>query len=195
LYKFTEKKEALQRILLLDNYDSFTFNLYHILIGFDIELDVIKNDEIKTENLSQYDKIILSPGPGLPKDANLMMDVIAYADSRIPLLGVCLGMQGIAEHLNGSIFNQDFVRHGEMEKISIINGELFKDLPNSMDVGLYHSWAVEKEGGDYITNATSLNGTVMAIENRDRKLYGVQFHPESIMTPKGNKLIENFLNL
>lgn len=193
--KFTEKKEALQRILLLDNYDSFTFNLYHILSGLDVELDIIKNDELKLNDLSLYDKVILSPGPGLPRDANLMMEVIAYADSNIPLLGVCLGMQGIAEYLNGNIFNQAYVKHGVMEKISIQSGDLFKDLPSTMDVGLYHSWAVEKGEGNFVINATSVNDTIMAIENKDKKLYGVQFHPESIMTPEGIRIIENFVNL
>ena len=185
----------MQRILLLDNYDSFTFNLYHILSGLDVELDIIKNDELKLNDLSLYDKVILSPGPGLPRDANLMMEVIAYADSNIPLLGVCLGMQGIAEYLNGNIFNQAYVKHGVMEKISIQSGDLFKDLPSTMDVGLYHSWAVEKGEGNFVINATSVNDTIMAIENKDKKLYGVQFHPESIMTPEGIRIIENFVNL
>jgi len=195
LYKFTEKKEALKRILLLDNYDSFTFNLYHILCGLNVKLDVIKNDEIKLDDLPLYDKIILSPGPGLPNEANLMMDVIAKADTKVHLLGVCLGMQGIAEYLQGKIFNQDCVKHGVKEEIDISDGKLFEGLPKKMKVGLYHSWAVEKADGEFTINAISENNTIMAIENVQRKLYGVQFHPESIMTPEGVKIIENFINL
>ena len=136
MYKFTEKKEALQRILLLDNYDSFTFNLYHILRGLDVELDVIKNDEFNLTELSKYDKVILSPGPGLPKEANLMMEVISLASSKTPVLGVCLGMQGIAEYLNGSIFNQETVKHGVEEVINIFDGLLFQDMPKKINVGL-----------------------------------------------------------
>lgn len=187
-----KKIESVQRILLIDNYDSFTFNLFHLINGGEVKVDVVKNDAINFDEIFNYDKIILSPGPGLPSEANDMMKVILEVDSKIPILGVCLGMQGVAEHLSGSIYNQDCVRHGVSESIMSIRGVLFKGIEEGSVVGLYHSWAVNRKG-DFNVVATSNNGVVMAIENIDRKLYGVQFHPESIMSIDGKRILENFL--
>lgn len=164
----------------------------HYLEGMDCEVLVVKNDESIPQDFN-FDKIILSPGPGLPKDAGELMKVIAENVGRKKILGVCLGMQGIAEFLDGSIYNQDTVKHGVEEKIEIDSSRiLFKGLPDEIAVGLYHSWGVNPEG-DYVVTARSKTGVVMAIENEVKGLFGVQFHPESIMTEYGREILENFL--
>lgn len=141
-----------------------------------------------------YDKIVLSPGPGLPLDAGNMMRLIEEVGGEIPILGVCLGMQGIAKYLSGEIFNQEIVKHGVQEKVYCGVSELFSGIPNEIEVGLYHSWAV-KEHSNYSVTARSDSNVIMAIENTERKLYGVQFHPESVMTPNGMEIVKNFLRL
>jgi anthranilate synthase/aminodeoxychorismate synthase-like glutamine amidotransferase len=183
----------LQQILLLDNFDSFTYNLKHYLTNLGNQVDVVRNN-IEILNLSDYDKIVLSPGPGLPKEAGYMMDILKKVDGKVPVLGVCLGMQAIALHLDGEIYNQEKVKHGVEEKVLCSDSILFKGIPNQIKVGLYHSWAV-KEHLKYSVTARSESDVIMAIENRERKLYGVQFHPESIMTPNGIDILENFLTL
>lgn len=154
-------------------------------------VDVKRNNE-SISTIDIYDKIVLSPGPGLPNEAGGMMDLIGQIDSKIPVLGVCLGMQAIAEYSGGTLYNQEEVKHGVAEKIQCEVSLLFKGLPSVMEVGLYHSWAVE-EKGEFVVTARSESGVVMAIENQERKLYGVQFHPESIMTPNGKDILHNFL--
>lgn len=154
-------------------------------------VDVKRNNE-SISTIDIYDKIVLSPGPGLPKEAGVMMDLIRQVDSKIPVLGVCLGTQAIAEYCGSSLYNQKEVKHGVAEKIRCEASLLFKDLPSVMEVGLYHSWAVE-ENGEFAVTARSESGVVMAIENQERKFYGVQFHPESIMTPNGKDILHNFL--
>lgn len=184
----------MQRILLLDNYDSFTYNLKHYLEELDCVVDVFFNDD-KLPEVSVYDKIILSPGPGLPKSSGQLIEIIQKFKGQIPILGVCLGMQAIGEVLGGDMYNQQEVKHGVQEKITVENGSpLFKGLANQIEVGLYHSWAINEEG-EYKVTGKSLKGVIMAIENNEQKLYGVQFHPESIMTPKGKKILENFIGI
>lgn len=183
----------MQQILLIDNFDSFTYNLKHYLIHLGTQVQVVRNN-VEIPNLNDYDKIILSPGPGLPADAGRVMDLIGEIGGKVPVLGVCLGMQAIALHLGGEIFNQENVKHGVQESISCGDSELFSGVPNEIEVGLYHSWAV-KEHSNYAVTARSDSGMIMAIENTERKLYGVQFHPESIMTPNGMEILENFLKL
>lgn len=183
----------MQQILLLDNFDSFTYNLEHYLIGLGNQVDVIRNN-VEISNLSEYDKIVLSPGPGLPEDAGGMMDILSRVEGKIPVLGVCLGMQAIALHLGGAIYNQDKVKHGVQENVICEKSVLFNGIPNLIQVGLYHSWAV-KAHSNYTISAKSESGVLMAIENVERKLYGVQFHPESVMTPNGKEILENFLSL
>ena len=158
-----------------------------------VEVDVVRNNVI-FQDVFHYDKIVLSPGPGLPNEAGSMMALLQEVDGKIPVLGVCLGMQAIALHLGGELYNLESVKHGVQESISVINNTFFNGLPEQIDVGLYHSWAV-RENSSYEVIATSEANVVMAIQNVERKLYGVQFHPESIMTPKGLDILENFVSL
>ncbi len=183
----------MQQILLLDNFDSFTYNLKHYLMGLETQVHVVRNN-VEISNLSKYDKIILSPGPGLPEEAGCLMDLLQKAEGTIPVLGVCLGMQAIALHLGGEIYNQENVMHGVQENVYCGVSELFSGLPNEIDVGLYHSWAV-KQHSNYSVTARSDSNVIMAMENTKLKLYGVQFHPESVMTPNGKNILRNFLNL
>lgn len=182
----------MQRILLLDNFDSFTYNLEHYLIGLGAEVNVIRNNVV-IPDLTIYDKIIVSPGPGLPEEAGSLMEVLDQANGVVPILGVCLGMQGVAIHLGGGIYNQKEVKHGVQERVKCFPSALFK-FEEEIEVGLYHSWAVH-ENPNYRVSAVSEGGVIMAIENADRNLYGVQFHPESIMTPNGMNILKNFLEL
>ncbi len=183
----------MQQILLLDNFDSFTYNLKHYLMDLEAQVHVVRNN-IEISSLSKYDKIIFSPGPGLPKEAGYMMDLLQEAEGSVPVLGVCLGMQAIALHLGGDIYNQENVKHGVQENVLCEDSILFNGIPSLIQVGLYHSWAV-KEHSNYSITARSDSDVIMAMENTERKLYGVQFHPESIMTPNGKNILENFLNL
>jgi anthranilate synthase component 2 len=186
-----KKKRFLKHVLLLDNYDSFTYNLKHYISSLGCDVTVVRNDEFDL-NLSIFTHVILSPGPGLPENAGVLLDVIRIADGKIPVLGVCLGMQGIGQYLGGELYNQPTVKHGVSESIQIEDSVLFKGIQSVFNVGLYHSWALNEEG-DYKIIAKSNSGVVMAIENVFKKLYGVQFHPESIMTEKGKEILSNFL--
>lgn len=183
----------MQRILLLDNFDSFTYNLVHYLTNLDCKVDVVRNN-VGIPDYSRYDKIVLSPGPGLPIDAGVMMELIRSVSGRIPILGVCLGMQAIAVHLGGEIYNQEKVKHGVQETIHLKDSILYNGLSKNIPVGLYHSWAVMPHVNYQVTSETQ-KGIVMSLENQLMKLYGVQFHPESIMTPDGELILRNFLKL
>ncbi|NRA12576.1 MAG: aminodeoxychorismate/anthranilate synthase component II [Crocinitomicaceae bacterium] len=184
----------MQRILLLDNYDSFTYNLSHYLEAEGVQVDVVLNDQFDTSTINLYDKVVLSPGPGLPATSGGMMEVIRLSDGARPVLGVCLGMQALAEYLGGSLYNQAHVKHGVAELIQIEPSQIFQGLPSEIEVGLYHSWAVNVHG-EFDVIASSGLDVVMAIENKSKQLYGVQFHPESILTQYGKEIIKNFLNL
>lgn len=184
----------MQHVLLLDNFDSFTYNLEHYLRGLGVEVMVIRNNE-PIENLERFDKVVLSPGPGLPAEAGGMIELLKRCDSVIPVLGVCLGMQGMAEYLGGRLYNQETVKHGVSEKITLRSSSLFRSLGEEIEVGLYHSWAVEDASGNFTTTALSHQNVVMALENEERKMVGVQFHPESIMTPEGRTILRNFLTI
>lgn len=148
-------------------------------------------DQIVDLDLEHFHAVVISPGPGLPSELGLT-EVIHRLDSKVPVLGICLGMQAIGEYLKGSLYNLKEVKHGVQELILCSNSHLLKD--GITEVGLYHSWAL-KEDGDFTVVARSQSGIVMAIENHNRKLYGVQFHPESVMTPSGFMILENFINL
>lgn len=185
------------KILLIDNFDSFTFNLSHYLEGLGAVVNVIRENEYHQKHLLDVDKIILSPGPGLPQDSTGMMQCITDSIDKIPILGVCLGMQALAEYTGGKLYNQKVVKHGLQEYISK-KGEskLLQDLPSRFQVGLYHSWAIElQDTSDFKAIAVSASGVLMAMEAEKRKLFGVQFHPESIMTPEGKTILKNFLAL
>jgi anthranilate synthase component II len=182
------------RVLLIDFYDSFTFNLAHYLEALEVELLTKRYDELVAQDFLQLNAIILSPGPGLPKEKQGLSKLLSENVGKIHILGVCLGMQALVEHLGGSLENQRQVKHGVSEQIQTqSNSLLFKNLPSQFEVGLYHSWMV-KCPEDWIT-AHSMNGVPMAIELPALKVFGVQFHPESIMTPPGKRILQNFLDI
>lgn len=185
------------KVLVIDNYDSFTYNLVYILRELGVEPDIFRNDQIKIAEIEKYDKILLSPGPGLPDDAGIMNETIKFYGKNKSILGVCLGHQGIAQVYNSKLYNLTSVLHGVTSKLSVLKNDdkLFKGLPSQFDVGLYHSWAVDKETLSPELEITAINdsGIVMAISHRKYDVVGLQFHPESIMTKFGKPLIKNWL--
>ena len=185
------------RLLIVDNYDSFTYNLQHLLEPL-IAVNVIRNDAIDLDSVEQYSHIVLSPGPGLPSEAGMLNAIIRRYFGKKPMLGVCLGMQAIAEYSGGILYNQEQVKHGIAREIEVTQDSkyLFKNLPKKMEVGLYHSWAIKPESLSkaWIQSAYSTEGVLMAIEHVEYPIAGVQFHPESIMTPSGKTIVENWLN-
>jgi anthranilate synthase component 2 len=186
------------KILLLDNYDSFTYNLAHYLRELTGEqIPVIRNDQITIDEVDAYDAIVLSPGPGLPKDAGIMPELIIRYSPTKKILGVCLGMQAIGEAFGGTLLNLPSVFHGVATTIDIIKPDevLFKGLPGKIDVGRYHSWVVDetKLPPDLEITATDATGRIMALRHKKFDVRGVQFHPESVLTPHGKTMISNWL--
>lgn len=186
------------RILLLDNYDSFTYNLVHHIEEIQgNEVEVLRNDEISVEAVAAYDCIIISPGPGVPKESGITLEVIKKYYSTKPILGVCLGLQAIVESFGGEIYNLDDIYHGITSDIVVVdkNDPLFKGVPSPFPAGRYHSWAAVKEGFPEVLKITAVDkeGSVMALRHRTADLWAVQFHPESIMTPDGKQMLANFL--
>ncbi len=185
------------KILVLDNYDSFTYNLVHIIRQLRYAYEVHRNDKITLEEVNRFDKILLSPGPGIPDHAGIMKDVIKQYGPSKSILGVCLGHQGIAEVYGGSLYNIPKVLHGVTSKANVIdkNEKLFLGLPDSFQVTHYHSWAVTPGllPAQLKVTAENEEGLIMAIRHTNYDVRGVQFHPESIMTPEGPKIIENWL--
>ena len=185
------------RILLLDNYDSFTWNLHHQLV-LHAQVDVALNDAITVAEAANYDRIVLSPGPGLPRESGVMMELITKLMPSHPILGVCLGMQGIVEACGGTIFNQERVMHGVA--VPCVPEEprdpIFVGLPARFEVGLYHSWAVDPITlpTDLRITARSEQGVIMAVRHTRFHVCGVQFHPESVLTPEGGILLANWIN-
>ena len=185
------------KVLIIDNYDSFTYNLYHYVQQVCEDVVVKRNDEISAEDAGAFTHILISPGPGLPNEAGISMEVIEKFYKSKKILGVCLGCQGIAEFFGGELYNQQFVAHGISRKVhQTKSGKLLKGLPPEFMVGLYHSWAIDENTLPEkltITSKSELN-TVMSIEHEDYSVCGVQFHPESIMTEGGLQIIGNWLN-
>ena len=187
------------KILVLDNYDSFTYNLVHILarLGFGEQTDVFRNDKIRVEEVRKYDKILLSPGPGIPDEAGVMKDLVRIYAAEKSILGVCLGHQGIAEVFGAKLYNLDTVLHGIKGTVTIKDKEdpIFRGLPPRFDIGHYHSWVVNPAtlNGSLMITATDDHGLVMGIRHREYDVEGVQFHPESILTEFGEELIMNWL--
>jgi anthranilate synthase component II len=183
------------KVLIIDNYDSFTFNLSHYVEAFHVKVEVFRNDKINFDEVKKFDKVILSPGPGLPEDAGQLMEFIQHFYSKIPILGVCLGMQALALFFGDELYNQEMVKHGiSMPVRKTFESKLVEEMPETFKVGLYHSWAINlKKESSFIPTLISEEGVLMAFEHRNLPLYGVQFHPESIMTENGKKIIENFL--
>lgn len=190
------------KILIFDNYDSFTYNLVHMVEKIiDDKVDVYRNDKIALDQIGKYDKIILSPGPGLPKESGLLLPLIkAYAASK-SILGVCLGQQAIAETFGGSLENLKQVYHGVANKIKVNTNrtmapnDLFQSLPSELEAGRYHSWIVSRKDfpKELEITAEDENGQIMGLRHKKFDVQGVQFHPESVLTPLGEKMIANWL--
>lgn len=183
------------RILLLDNHDSFTWNLYQLLVMHG-NVEVVRNDAITVEAAARHDRIVLSPGPGLPSEAGVMPELIARLMPTHPILGICLGMQGIVEACGGTLYNQSRVMHG-VEAACVPTeprDALFRGLPSPFTVGLYHSWAADPAAlpADLHITARSQEGVIMALRHARHNVCGVQFHPESVMTPEGARIIANW---
>ncbi|MFV0606855.1 MAG: anthranilate synthase component II [Niabella sp.] len=186
------------RLLVFDNYDSFTYKLVHLVEKIlQQKIDVFRNDQIPLENVAAYDKIILSPGPGIPVEAGLLLPLIKeYAPSK-SILGVCLGHQAIGEVFGGMLTNLEQVYHGIATNCKIIGNDdkLFADLPAQLEVGRYHSWVIDRHGFPEELEITAIddNNMIMAIKHKKFDVRGVQFHPESVLTPMGEKIIRNWL--
>jgi anthranilate synthase component 2 len=187
----------MKKILVIDNYDSFTYNLVHYLEDLDCDVTVKRNDRLSLEEVDAYDKIVLSPGPGIPDEAGLLKAIIKQYAPTKSILGVCLGQQAIAEVFGGTINNLDEVFHGVATNISItVDDEpLFNGLDKNIDVGRYHSWVVDANLPEDL-EATSIdeNGEIMSLRHKKYDIKGVQYHPESVLTPKGKQILENWLN-
>ena len=186
----------MKKILVIDNYDSFTYNLVHYLEDLDCEVTVYRNDEFEMEDIAHFDKILLSPGPGIPEEAGLLKQVIQYYGPTKSIFGVCLGQQAIGEVYGGTLSNLDKVYHGVATNVTKAVGDelLFEGLENEFEVGRYHSWVVDANLPDCL-EATSFdeNGQLMSLRHKTYDVRGVQFHPESVLTPNGKKMLENWV--
>lgn len=184
-------------VLVIDNYDSFTYNLVHYLEDLDCEVTVKRNDQLHLDEVDAFDNIVLSPGPGIPDEAGLLKDIIrTYAPTR-KIFGVCLGQQAIAEVFGGTLINLDEVYHGIATKINIITDDtLYAGMPMEIEVGRYHSWVVNPADLPEVLEVTSVdeNGQIMSLRHKDYNVCAVQFHPESVLTPFGKKILENWLH-
>lgn len=195
------------KILVFDNYDSFTYNLVHLVEKIThTKVDVYRNDQIPLEKVKAYDKIILSPGPGIPEEAGLLLPLIKEYASSKSILGVCLGHQAIGQAFGGTLTNLSTVFHGVATPIKIVKrqlsvvskdsrNDLFTGLPDEIEVGRYHSWVVDKEGfpADLEITAVDETGMIMALQHKIFDVQGVQFHPESVLTPVGEQIMRNWL--
>lgn len=186
------------KLLVIDNIDSFVYNLVHYFEALNCEVTVVRNTHIESISLSNFDGVVISPGPGLPENAGTLLPFIKKNLHSIPILGICLGLQAIAEVFGAQLTNLKKVYHGESSDISILdnNSSLFKDLPSTIQVGRYHSWAITENTlpNELSITAIDNSGTIMAIEHTFYPIAAVQFHPESILTPLGKKIITNWLN-
>jgi len=186
------------KIVIIDNYDSFTYNLSHLAKELGVDVAVVRNDQFRLEELEPYSKIILSPGPGIPSEAGLLLDVIRTYAGRKPILGVCLGHQAIGEVFGARLENLNGVFHGVATPCHIIADDpMFSGLPAEITVGRYHSWVVSREGLPSCLEVTaeSDEGQIMALRHRELNVRGIQFHPESVLTPEGKKMLQNWLFL
>ena len=185
------------KIAIIDNYDSFTYNLVHLVKALGAQTTVLRNDRFDPEDLAPFDKLLLSPGPGIPSEAGRMPEVIRRYAAEKPILGVCLGEQAIGEAFGGTLINLDEVFHGVQTPCRrTADDYLFDGLPDVFPVGRYHSWVVDAASLPDCLECTAVSGEglVMALRHRSLDLRGVQFHPESILTPDGEKIISNWLN-
>ena len=187
------------KILLFDNYDSFTYNLLHILKEFGADVEVFRNDKITLDEVDRFDKIVLSPGPGIPEEAGILLPLIRrYAPTK-SILGVCLGEQAIGEAFGAKLINLTEVHHGVCSDVRVVaNDPLFNGLDRTLRVGRYHSWVVSKE--DFpdcleITAEDTEEGQIMGLRHKEYNVRGIQFHPESVLTPQGKEIIKNWLSI
>jgi anthranilate synthase component 2 len=184
--------------VIIDNYDSFTYNLAHLVKQLGSDVTVYRNDKFELTQLESFDNIILSPGPGVPSEAGLLEDVIRCYAGKKPILGVCLGHQAIGEVFGAKLDNLSNVYHGvATEGTQLGNDPLFDGLPNRIVMGRYHSWVVNKESLPNCLEVTAISddGCIMALKHKTYNIHGIQFHPESVLTPEGKTIVENFLNL
>ncbi|HPR33126.1 MAG TPA: aminodeoxychorismate/anthranilate synthase component II [Prolixibacteraceae bacterium] len=188
------------KILVLDNYDSFTYNLVHILkeLTHREAVEVFRNDRISLDEVDRFDKIVLSPGPGIPDEAGILKSLIARYGASKSILGVCLGCQAIAEVYGGRLINLDRVYHGVATPVTLLdpNDRTFRGLNGSIEAGRYHSWVVDPScvPPELVVSASDTEGHIMALYHKTYDVRGVQFHPESVLTPDGKQMIKNFLN-
>ena len=185
------------KVVIIDNYDSFTYNLSHLIKELGAEVTVLRNDQFKLEGLEPFNKIVLSPGPGIPSEAGLLLDVIRTYAGKKPILGVCLGHQAIGEVFGGKLVNLSEVFHGVATPCHIVvDDPIFSGLDRSITIGRYHSWVVSKEAfPDCLEITAEIDGQVMALRHKTLNVRGIQFHPESVLTPDGKKMIQNWLFL
>ncbi|MDR2145624.1 MAG: aminodeoxychorismate/anthranilate synthase component II [Tannerella sp.] len=187
------------KCLLLDNYDSFTYNLRHILLELGVETDVFRNDKIALDAVEAYDKILLSPGPGLPSESGLLIPLIERFAPTKSILGVCLGEQAIGEVFGAKLLNLSHVHHGTYSTIRVkAKDPIFEGLEPAFSAGRYHSWVVSEENFPECLEITAVDaeeGCIMALRHREYDVRGVQFHPESVLTPHGKRIIENWVKI
>lgn len=186
------------KIVIIDNYDSFTYNLAHLVKELGVEVTVYRNDQFELPQLEEFDKIILSPGPGIPSEAGLLLDVIRTYAGKKPMLGVCLGHQAIGEAFGAKLTNLSDVFHGvATEGTQFGNDPIFAGLPKRIVMGRYHSWVVSKDGLPECLEVTaeSDEGQIMALRHKTLDIHGIQFHPESVLTPEGKTMIGNWLKM
>lgn len=181
---------------LVDFRDSFTYNIEHSLVSMGMECEVLADGKFDPKTLEHFDQLILSPGPGLPEQTSSLNTILELYAGKKPILGICLGIQGIVEFYGGSIFNLGEVRHGVESEVRIVEASpLFKGIATTFKAGLYHSWACDVTNARQLkVTAVSTDGTIMAVEHDTYPIYGVQFHPESILTPDGKQILNNFVN-
>lgn len=187
----------MKKVLVIDNYDSFVYNLVHYLEELDCQVTVCRNDQLRLEDITPFHKILLSPGPGVPDEAGLLKAIIKEYGATKSIFGVCLGQQAIGEVYGGTITNLNQVYHGVATQVtlSVTDESLFKGLKNTFEVGRYHSWVVANENFPECLQITSVdeNGQIMSLRHKELDVRGVQFHPESVLTPDGKKILENWI--
>ena len=188
----------MKKILVIDNYDSFTYNLVHLIeeiVGY--EITVWRNDQFKIEDIDAYDVIFFSPGPGIPDEAGFMKDVINAYRNKKPMMGVCLGHQAIGECFGATLQNLDEVYHGVMTHLEVTDtdSKIFENVSHTYEGGRYHSWVIQKGtlSDEFRITSKDDSGEIMAIEHKSLPIVGVQFHPESVLTPEGKQMVTNFL--
>lgn len=184
------------KVLIIDNFDSFTYNLVHLIVPLCEKFEVWRNDEIDFSRVSDFDKVLISPGPGIPSESNQLMSFIGRFAPETDILGICLGCQALGEYFGAELYNLEEVHHGVQTSIYIVDHSvLFAGLPNSIEVGRYHSWALNtKSAKSLLTTSSDASGVLMSFRHKHLPIFGIQFHPESIMTSQGVALIENWIH-